>query len=80
MATDVGGTGEAVDAGTGRLVPARDPGRLADAICELLGDPDLRKRMSTTSRERHAERFTIERMVSGTAGLYRDLLARRFPC
>lgn len=80
VATDVGGTGEAVDAGTGRLVPARDPGRLADAICELLGDPDLRKRMSTTSRERHAERFTIERMVSGTAHLYRDLLATRVPC
>ena len=80
LATDVGGTGEAVDRSTGRLVPARDPAALAAGMCELLGDSELRRRMGEASRERHAERFTVERMLAGTANLYRNLLAGRFPC
>ena len=80
LATDVGGTGEAVDSETGRLVPARDPAALAREMCELLGDSELRRRMSEASRRRHAERFTVERMLAGTADLYRELVAGRFAC
>jgi glycosyltransferase involved in cell wall biosynthesis len=80
VATDVGGTGEAVDRSTGRLVPARDPAALAGAISELLGDPGLRRRMGEASRERHAEHFTVERMLARTADLYQSLLWPRFPC
>jgi glycosyltransferase involved in cell wall biosynthesis len=80
VATDVGGTGEAVDQSTGRLVPPRDPAALAEAMSELLGDSELRMRMSEASRKRHAEHFTVERMLAGTADLYRDLLSGRFPC
>lgn len=80
LATDVGGTAEAVNSDTGRLVPARDPAALAREMCELLGDFELRRSMSDASRVRHAARFTVERMLAGTADLYRELLSGRFPC
>jgi glycosyltransferase involved in cell wall biosynthesis len=80
VATDVGGTREAVDDATGRLVPARDPGALAAAMTELLTDGALLEAMGQASRERHAERFTVERVVDETAHLYRELLSGRFPC
>jgi D-inositol-3-phosphate glycosyltransferase len=80
VATDVGGTREAVDDATGRLVPARDPGGLAAAMTELLTERALLEAMGQASRERHAERFTVERMLGETAHLYRELLSGRFPC
>jgi len=77
VATDVGGTGEAVVPATGVLVPPRDPGRLAAVVVELLRDPARRKEMAAASRERHARLFTVERMVARTAALYDRVLAAR---
>jgi glycosyltransferase involved in cell wall biosynthesis len=74
IATDVGGTGEAVVAATGVLVPPRDAGRLAEAIVALLRDPGRREEMAAASRARHAELFGVDRMVDRTAALYRRLL------
>ena len=74
VVTDVGGTGEAVMPDTGLLVPKRDPEALADALCELLGDPDRRRAMATASRRRHAERFEVDRMAAETASVYRRVL------
>ena len=79
VATDVGGTSEAVDRSTGRLVPARDPGALAEAMSELLADPESLGNLGRASRERHAEHFTVERVLTETANLYRELLSGRFP-
>jgi glycosyltransferase involved in cell wall biosynthesis len=76
VATDVGGTGEAVGEDTGVLVPAHDPEALADALVAALKDPARRRRMAAASRTRHAERFGIERMVAETAALYDDALGR----
>ncbi len=77
VATEVGGTGEAVaDGETGLLVPPHDPPALAEAIVALLSDPVRRQAMSVTSRVRHAERFGIDRMVAETAALYDDVLSR----
>ena len=74
VATDVGGTGEAVSPETGVLVAPHDHGRLAAAIVELLDDPGRRERMAAASVARHAERFTVERMVAQTAEVYREVL------
>jgi glycosyltransferase involved in cell wall biosynthesis len=74
VVTDVGGTREAVDAETGIVVPPHDPARMADAIDELLGDPGRRAAMADASRARHAERFTVERMVAETAAVYERVL------
>lgn len=80
VATDVGGTREAVVPETGILVPPRDPQALAAALAELLQDPARRARMAEASRDRHAERFTAERMVRETASVYEAVLtAARHP-
>ncbi len=74
VACDVGGNPEAVvDGGTGVLVPARDPVRLAEGISGLLSDPAKRTAMGAAGRERAAGRFSIDRMVAGMEALYRSL-------
>jgi glycosyltransferase involved in cell wall biosynthesis len=74
VATDVGGTGEAVEDGvTGLLVPPHDPAALAEAISKLLADPELGRRYGRSGRERVAERFTVAGMVKGTLDVYRRL-------
>jgi glycosyltransferase involved in cell wall biosynthesis len=75
VATAVGGTPEAVSSETGVLVPPRDPRRLADAIVDLLGDAPRRKAMAAASRIRHANCFTVERMIAETAAVYDEAVA-----
>jgi len=74
VVTDVGGNREAVTSATGVVVPPGDPGALAEALVALLRDPDRRASMAAASRERHATRFSVERMVADTAALYDDVL------
>jgi glycosyltransferase involved in cell wall biosynthesis len=76
VVSDVGGNREAVTPATGTLVPPGDPQALADAIVALLSDPARRSTASEASRRRHAERFTVARMVAETAVLYDSVLAR----
>jgi glycosyltransferase involved in cell wall biosynthesis len=76
VATDVGGTREAVVPETGVLVPPRDPGALALALIALLRDPAARAAMATASRERHAARFGLAPMLDATAALYERVLAQ----
>lgn len=76
VVTRVGGTSESVVAETGLVVPPRDPRALAEAVIQLLRDPQRRAAMAEASRARHAERFTSERMVANTAVVYDRLLNR----
>lgn len=77
VATDVGGTREAVVPETGLLVPPRDPRQLASALAELLLDPGRRARLGAASRARQAELFSVERMVRATAAVYDRVLVPR---
>jgi glycosyltransferase involved in cell wall biosynthesis len=74
VATDVGGTSEAVVPETGMLVPPDQPAALAAAVGELLADPERRSAMAVAARERHDERFTLGRMVAQTAAVYDELV------
>jgi glycosyltransferase involved in cell wall biosynthesis len=74
VATDVGGTAEAVTRETGVLVAPRDPSALAAAIATLLGDPGRRAAMAQASRVRQREHFGLEGMIEGTAAVYREVL------
>ena len=77
VATDVGGTGEAVvDGETGYLVPPGRPDALAERLVELLRDAERRREMGEAGRRRHEESFTVERTVRETAALYDRQLAR----
>jgi glycosyltransferase involved in cell wall biosynthesis len=74
VATDVGGTREAVDDGvTGLLVPARDAAALAAAVLRLLDDPGLAARFASFARKRAAEEFSSERELALTEDVYRRL-------
>ncbi len=76
-ATAVGGVAEAVDDGrTGLLAPPRDAGALAQGIIRLISEPAEADRMGERGRQVVAARFTRERMASGLAVVYRELLRR----
>jgi len=71
VATTAGGIPEIVEEGVnGLLVPPRDAHALADAILRALRVADLRTRMGAAGFARVNERFTVEKMVAGTAAVY----------
>lgn len=75
VATDVGGTSEAlIDGETGLLCPPGDSSALADRLVRILSDDPGRAAMGAASRERHDRLFTVERMVERTADLYERVL------
>ena len=72
IATDVGGTSEAlVDGMTGRLVHERTPDHLARAVLEVLFDPTWRNRAKRQANNFVAKRFGFDRMVDRTLEIYR---------
>jgi glycosyltransferase involved in cell wall biosynthesis len=74
IATDVEGTGEAVEHGRTGLLLAPESDGLADAIVELLEDGRRRADMAEASRARQRERFDVGRMVAETAAVYARVL------
>ena len=78
VATRVGGIPEVVVEGeTGLLVPPGDPGALANAISEMLSDPDRAKRMGEVGRQRVIDQFDIKTTVKLTEALYDQLLEEK---
>ncbi|MEK6276634.1 MAG: glycosyltransferase family 4 protein [Actinomycetota bacterium] len=76
VATDVGGTREAVRHGIdGFLAPPRDPGFAAAALGALWRDPDLRERMGRAARARVEAEFTLERQTRQWVELYERVTA-----
>jgi L-malate glycosyltransferase len=73
VATGVGGTPEIVDGSCGRLVPARDPEALANALAELAGDSSRRVRLGQGARQRVESAFTLDRMVQQYVRVYREV-------
>jgi glycosyltransferase involved in cell wall biosynthesis len=64
IATDIGGTAEAVVQGeTGLLVPAGDAEAAARALLELASDRERARRMGEAGRARQRELFDGERMI-----------------
>jgi glycosyltransferase involved in cell wall biosynthesis len=75
IATAVGGIPSMVEHGqTGWLVPPRDPAELANAILQLLNDPELRARLSQAARQQARDRHRPERVAAQTAQAYQEIL------
>jgi len=75
VASAVGGLTDTVVAGrTGLLVPPRDIPALADALEELLDDPQARRRMGAAGRERVLERYRWDVVAESTLELYERLV------
>ena len=66
VATNVGGTGEAVEhEKSGLLVPPADPKSLANAIIRLYELSDLRDRLRFEGFKKANDEFTVNKMVQG---------------
>nr|WP_249803624.1 glycosyltransferase family 4 protein [Bradyrhizobium zhengyangense] len=74
---DVPGCREIVTDGVnGMLVPAGDVGWLAEAIAQLLADPEQRRRMGAQGRKLVQAEFSQEIVVAQTLAIYSELLAQ----
>lgn len=75
VASDVGPLPELVRHGyDGWLVPARDPGRLAEAVCLLLGDPGRRSALAEAAAVSPLERFNPIDAANRLAAVYLSVL------
>jgi len=71
VTSDMPGCREVVRHGeNGWLVPARDVGALADALCDLLKNPSMRSEMGIRSRAIAEKEFSMELVISQTLALY----------
>ena len=71
VATDVGGNREIVHDGiTGRIVPAQDAGTLAQAILDLLHDPDRAAGYGIAARSMMEQQGSLEAMTACYDKLY----------
>jgi len=73
VASDVAGIPLAVTHGvSGLLVPERDPAALAAAICRLLDDPELCRRMGRAGRERIEREMNWQSVARRLVEIYRN--------
>ena len=76
VATRVDGIPEVVEDGrTGLLVPPGDPGRLAEALLELLADPARAEAMGVAGREKIVSSFSMEAMIQRYAAVFEQAMA-----
>jgi glycosyltransferase involved in cell wall biosynthesis len=76
VATATAGACEIIsDNETGRLVPVDDVNEMAAAILLLLNDSAQRQRITESARENVTRNFSLERMVSDTEAIYRQVLS-----
>jgi glycosyltransferase involved in cell wall biosynthesis len=78
VASRVGGLPDVVQDGVdGYLVPVGDVAAAAGMLARLADDPELRRRMGSTGRERVLARYQVPRLVEDVDRLYRALLAAK---
>lgn len=67
--------------GTGRLVPLGDTDAFADAVSEVIADPELRAQMGADAKAEAQRRFSADSAAAQLADLYRDVITdpERFP-
>jgi glycosyltransferase involved in cell wall biosynthesis len=77
VATDVGGTPDAVHQGTtGLLVRPSDPSRLADAILRLYTEPALRTKLGTAACTAARVGYSADAVIGQVESLYTRLAGR----
>ena len=76
IGTRVGGIPDVIrEGGTGLIVPPKDPRALAEAILNLLRDPERCRAMGEAGKKWVDEKFGVEVMVSQISKLYEELLS-----
>ena len=78
VATGVGGVPDVVvDGETGHLVEAGEVKGMAEAIVELLRNPEKAREMGSAGREAVYPRFAVQTLMANVEGLYAELLRQR---
>ena len=75
LATDVGDMPRLITPDTGRLVPAHRPDLLAEALAELLADPEKLLTMGQAARQRAAGEYSMALCVERYMALYQEVLS-----
>ena len=75
VASDVGGVREIVEDGCNGLRTANAAAAIGGCIRRFVDDPELVKTAGGNARRTVEQRFTVERMVSETMRVYRQVLA-----
>lgn len=65
-----------IDGQTGFLVPPRNPELLAQAVIQLLVNPDLRNQFGAAGYARLLQEFSVEKMLDRTEAVYQFLLSK----
>jgi len=77
VAGNSGGVPDAVrDGETGFLVPAEDPAAFADAICRLLADAELARRMGSAGRRAVETYYHWDRVIRDLRAIEAEVVAR----
>lgn len=75
VSTACGGPEEIINNNeNGILVPKNDPGKMADAITELISQPELQKKYGINSHKTAIEFYTLDKMVNQYIALYSKYL------
>ena len=77
LATRVGGIAEIFGPDACALIAPGDPGALARALAQTLGDPGAAASLAQRLRERVRTSFSVEAMTRAVLAAYREALARR---
>lgn len=72
IGSDSGAIPELLDAETGRLAPPEDAAAWAEALAELAGDAELRRRLGQAARRRVEKDFTLAAHVAGLVEEYAE--------
>lgn len=75
IGTNIDGINDLItDRENGLLVPAEDPGALADAINLLLSDGHLAERIAASARDTIDRSFSSEKMIKGITDIYSEII------
>jgi len=75
VATNIAGSRELIESGVdGVLAESEDPEAIAQAIDSMLSDVGRSREMSVRAQIKVKERFTLQKMVSGTEDVYQEVL------
>ena len=78
VATDVGGTSEAIKSGVnGVLIAPSRPDLIAAEVLRLLNTPSLARQLGAAARQTIEQHFSLDRMVAATESLYDRLLSTK---
>jgi len=71
VSTTIAGIPELIRDGIdGMLIPPSDDVQLAEALTRLIEDPDLRRRLGASGRQRVQQHYNLEKSIQGLAEIF----------